>query len=365
MTIMDGESGWTQVEVSPIVCVPSGRIQTLKFEAPTPALDLSVVSDWLKEERRKEQGDQYEGLNNLNVALVIIDCSTRCLVPLSRGEAYATLSYVWGSVKPPPSNTAHGKMPLHLPDTIQDSIVVCNTLDIRYLWIDRYCIPQENDILRSLQISKMDQIYRNSALTIVACAGSDPNYGLPGISRPRKSSPWVAIQGHGHLRLIARADEIQSSIWATRAWTYQEVLLAERQLFFTENETFFGSPAGVQGETERTGKSSLERYLPKYSATGSPPYIRSPANAAYSLETLDIWDCIKEYSMRSLTYQTDALNAILGILAFYQQRSGLCHFWGIPFSPNVPKIVHSGLSGLSDIAMGLRWIASDTSFLRE
>lgn len=139
----------------------------------------------------------------------------------------------------------------------------------------------------------MDQIYRSSALTIVACAGGDPNYGLPGISRPRKPSPWIEIQGYGHLRMVPRAEEIQSSIWATRAWMYQEALLAERPLFFTENETFFGSCGGIQSETDRIFNGSLEQDLCKHAVIRNLLDIRRPADAAYAIEILTIWDCIK------------------------------------------------------------------------
>ncbi|KAK8102377.1 HET-domain-containing protein [Apiospora sp. TS-2023a] len=47
----------------------------------------------------------------------------------------------------------------------------------------------------------------------------------------------------------------------------------------------------------------------------------------------DMWDHIEEYSQRDLTYDSDALNGILGIFRQYRMnKTPVYHFWGIPFS---------------------------------
>ena len=101
-------------------------------------------------------------------------------------KRYACLSYVWGDV--PADKTSCDNEPLaDIPQTVADAIVVTQQLGIRYLWVDRYCIGQDNAAEKHATISNMDSIYRNACITIVAAAGSDSNYGLPGISRPRKN----------------------------------------------------------------------------------------------------------------------------------------------------------------------------------
>ena len=42
--------------------------------------------------------------------------------------------------------------------------------------------------------------------------------------------------------------------------------------------------------------------------------------------------CILEYSRRSLTYESDILNAFLGIFRAYQRMNGTWHLWGIPIN---------------------------------
>jgi hypothetical protein len=57
-----------------------------------------------------------------------------------------------------------------LPLVVEDAICVCNEIGIEYLWVDRYCIPQDPDVARH-QIANMDSVYAGSALTIIAAAG--------------------------------------------------------------------------------------------------------------------------------------------------------------------------------------------------
>ena len=192
--------GTDHVEVSPFVCVSIEDSQTHELQAPAPHLDLAPISDWLEKERCTQQTRWYKGEDGESLALTVIDCAARTLVPLPEEELYATLSYVWGGAFQPPMDATNGnRLPLHLPDTIQDSIDVCNALSLRYLWVDRYCISNESSQLRSLQISRMDEVYQNSFLTIVACAADDPNSGLPGISRRRSPNPFIEVVELGYI----------------------------------------------------------------------------------------------------------------------------------------------------------------------
>jgi hypothetical protein len=211
----------------------------------------------------------------------------------------------------------------------------------------------------------MDKIYRNSFLTIVACAGGDPDYGLPGLSKLRKPNPCIEVLGLGCLQALSQSIKINSSIWATRAWTYQEALLSQRQLYFTDNEIFLGSVEGLQKELGTDRNGCLERLLPTYSRTGSSVgaySVRESSRKKYLLRSLHIWECIGEYSTRDLSYQTDILNAFSGILAFYQQEDGTHHLWGLPFTGAVTR--QPQLSVLS-VEMSLRWVLIGPPHRRE
>jgi hypothetical protein len=87
----------------------------------------------------------------------------------------------------------------------------------------------------------MDLIYANAQVTIIAAAGADPWYGLPGVAGTlRKKQPKLAVSdGIISSTLPASAWVIKNSKWASRGWTDQEGLLSKRRLFFTDEQGFF------------------------------------------------------------------------------------------------------------------------------
>lgn len=59
------------------------------------------------------------------------------------GLDYLTLSYVWGksSDDDPATGPDLAKV---LPTTMEDAVQVVKSPGYRYLWVDPYCVPQEN-----------------------------------------------------------------------------------------------------------------------------------------------------------------------------------------------------------------------------
>ncbi|OAK99550.1 hypothetical protein IQ06DRAFT_19698 [Phaeosphaeriaceae sp. SRC1lsM3a] len=106
----------------------------------------------------------------VGLRLMVIDCMSRCLVPLPETEDYVTLSYVWGQPsgkikrgtprrpdtvlgslrqagpKAPATDDQSIPMPSKLPRTIEDSIIVCNSLQYRYLWVVGIAFHKRNPI---------------------------------------------------------------------------------------------------------------------------------------------------------------------------------------------------------------------------
>jgi hypothetical protein len=161
----------------------------------------------------------------------VLDCQSRKLVP-ANSEPYLTLSYVWGN---PTSETNE---PGAFPPTIEDAMSVTLQLGFEYLWVDRYCIDQENKAEVAQQVAVMDLVYRESALTIIAACGASPQHGLPGVSRRRL--PYHESESSSlYMREVRKRDNfITQSRWNERGWTYQEVFFAKRRLIFTDYETY-------------------------------------------------------------------------------------------------------------------------------
>jgi hypothetical protein len=64
----------------------------------------------------------------------------------------------------------------------------------RYLWVDFYCIDQQNPNGRKAQIDNMDLIYQGAYLTLIAQDGSDCHVGLPGMSIPLERTAQPRLQ---------------------------------------------------------------------------------------------------------------------------------------------------------------------------
>lgn len=60
------------------------------------------------------------------------------------------------------------------------------------------------------------KVYSGSVLNVIACAGTDPTYGLTGVSRPRTLYPSLKVEDLGYLWAVSSPEDIGNSIWATR-----------------------------------------------------------------------------------------------------------------------------------------------------
>ncbi|KAH7341199.1 heterokaryon incompatibility protein-domain-containing protein, partial [Pyrenochaeta sp. MPI-SDFR-AT-0127] len=199
-----------------------------------PQVDLRLARRWLdfcvQEHWRRCQGSKKRVID-----LMVIDCENRVIVPLPARGNYVTLSYVWGNhPEQERSSLQESSLPVPLPQTIEDAITVTKGLGYNYLWVDKYCIDQRKEDFHT-KLRQMDVIYENSVLTIIAAAGSHSSYGLAGISKIRKSCSTQRLKSLPFLV----ADELRKSVWASRAWTFQEGLLSTRRLIFTEKQMYF------------------------------------------------------------------------------------------------------------------------------
>ncbi|KAF2676638.1 HET-domain-containing protein [Lentithecium fluviatile CBS 122367] len=279
-------------------------------------IDFSLVQRWL-EMCRSNGGDLLPSDEML--WLTVIDCKTRELVSLPAGEGYVALSYVWGSTSATTSETPEtSRLPFRLPQSIEDAMTACRNIGIRYLWIDRYCISQANLEERLNQIRRMDTIYSNAFLTLVACAGQDPHDGLPGVSRARLTCPSIRLGDCGMYHMMAAENLIHRSTWDSRGWTYQEWLLSARRLYFTDRQLLFEAPEFC--ETEATCLSAAPR-------VPGDDYL-------YSLDhwAKEPYRCISIYTQRTLSVPSDILNAMLGIFAVFERRFQIQQLWGLPFT---------------------------------
>ncbi|KAK3485809.1 heterokaryon incompatibility protein-domain-containing protein [Neurospora hispaniola] len=315
----------------------------------------------------------------------VIDCTTGNIVSFASlsgsGEQsqtppeYVTLSYVWGQglfegpvkIKHPSNSQQRLSLPTSLPLTISDTIQVVQRLGYRYLWIDRYCIPQDDLPAKQIQVKNMGRIYSRSVLTIITAAGDGPEYGLPGVSERRRAEQLTvqvgaAAAGKGiSLALYERPRAaIMDSKWHTRGWTYQEGLLSRRRLVFTDQMVYFqcyemhgdevlslpipDGPSGGHGSDVKDGDKFDEiRCLSLDDEESNFGFI-FPRRITDWSNPDTVWDRIKEFCQRQLSFDADTLDAVAGIFDKYvdmytadqsnnHKGDGISFFYGMPIAP--------------------------------
>lgn len=205
----------------------------------------------------------------------------------------------------------------------------------------------------------MDVIYQHAFLTIIAAAGDSPRHGLPGIrDTPRNALPRCAVGARTLVSVPFAKREILQSTWNSRGWTYQEGLLSRRRLVFTDTQVYYQCNAmhcleGIRAPLEALHVSDKSRMSDQVDMSRVFP-LRTVGKQWRALGAL-----ISEYLERSLSFESDILDAFRGILAAHERRfsAEARILAGIPISMEFLKETSFLLSyrGLNALADGMSW----------
>ncbi|KAI1780281.1 HET-domain-containing protein [Hypoxylon cercidicola] len=334
-------------------------------EWETPHFDVGVLKNWLKH-CSDVHGTECVAKAGENAVLPegfrVIDTEEMSVIQPSGFIHFVALSYMWScdpndNVQLEKSNVDALQAPGSLrkttiPGIIADAITLCRDLGERYLWVDRLCIIQDDEITKPCQINAMDKIYSLATLTIIGALNVRNGLGLPGVGgRPRhpRASIWsrphsADVEGQGTRLDNLISDVIDTSLWNKRGWTFQERLLSKRRLFITESQVIFECcqgqatelltwtlatvcespatvdiPAKIGDSEEATSFTSINERSKSQRAMAVPgfyEYYRDTDDSFVFKETASIQDyCrwVKDYSSRQLSCGTDILNAFAGI----------------------------------------------------
>jgi hypothetical protein len=291
----------------------------------------------------------------------LIDCKKEPPVIEEKpwGTTYVALSYVWGST---PEDLKDW------PKTVLDAVEVTKKFGLQYLWVDRLCINQADDGEKAYLISRMTTIYEAAELTIIAAAGTGASHGLPGVgSTPRRPQPKFYLDSGSLLLSMLRDprhDILESHYW-TRGWTYQEGVLSNRRIVFTDEQAYWECRSMVAHEsvdirlfhvpvTEAEDNSDF--IMADFMLSGifkGGAYSGSRGGADNSVVKEDeghrldygfptqqeltvraqlrgLNEHIREFSKRRLTRDTDTLFALQGIFGLYAQTKELYLLHGLP-----------------------------------
>lgn len=177
--------------------------------------------------------------------------------------AYVCLSHCWGGKVPIRTTmetleTFKMRIPWkQLPKTFQEAVTFTRRLGIRYLWIDSFCIIQDDPDDWATEAGRMASVYEHAQLTLAAAASADSQGGL---FRKAVSEACLSPQGNVCMRRLPdpkffknpeRDQSLpdRSSPLLRRAWVLQERMLSRRVLHFTPLELVFECRVGKATES--------------------------------------------------------------------------------------------------------------------
>ncbi|KAK4499266.1 hypothetical protein PRZ48_009779 [Zasmidium cellare] len=333
--------------VSPVVDPRASRSnnQLCQRLLQPAGIDFDLVRKWYRlcrtvhAERCSEpqwvQVVQYESLR-------VVDVEKRSVQLAPPSCSFAALSYVWGSSESQVVLTVEEHKRLvegpfeltKLPNVVEDAIQVTKELGLRYLWVDALCIPQRpvDNPEKARQLHQMNGIFRSAEVCIIAAGCKDVNDHIPGVHTSRAASTWRLVNG----RALAVSepkyeDEIPSTTWNRRGWTYQERTLARRALALGPTQAYWTCQCEewCESVTLEPAEPGIEAFpWRKLPDTSRPPdhlvqlsvydfldsHVESDSNAFMAYQRV-----VEDFTMRRIGRADDGLNAVAGILGVLQR----------------------------------------------
>ncbi|KAI1271138.1 heterokaryon incompatibility protein-domain-containing protein [Xylaria sp. FL0933] len=369
------------------------KILTWIQEWEVPYFDTKLLSEWLgrcEEHHGAKCGGKLTEKGNLPTGFRVIDTLEERITEPEGPFRYVALSYMWAvgpdnNVQLEKSNADLLAVPLslrqvQLPNIISDAITLCRDLGERYLWIDRLCIIQDDQVTKPGQINAMDTIYRSASFMIIGALNTRDDVGLPGCAgRPRNStsSTWPApyepeVESMGLICGSTTDKAIDTTLWNQRGWTFQERLLSSRCLYITHNQVIYkccqeeateiltwaihsasSSPEEYDHQKNRinpvkdhidSSKDSTDE--PTYQAQSILDDGIAEGNGVFKrgnydgngrqftfqdgVKLSDYCDWVKDYSSRQLSVASDSFNAFAGVGNALRESFNCRMLFGIP-----------------------------------
>lgn len=245
---------------------------------------------------------------------------------------YVTLSHCWG-----PDGLSYKltsaleecfmrRLPWEdMPQTFKDAIVFTrklkNRLGVDYIWIDALCIIQDSPEDWKNESGIMGHVYKNALCNLAASSGLNSDHGLFHARSPFsfhqciiKGGPKSALQGSFVIRSPSDwFHQLDDSPLSTRAWAYQEILLAPRVVYFTPLCLFWKCSSLCASEKD---EELIDVPVPQViSFQGlALEELSTPHDSTRANQVHEFWHhIVRDYSQGELTYPGDRLVAISGL----------------------------------------------------
>lgn len=347
----------------PKQCIPfAPYVEKETHDPHTPAdinldgrgIDINIIRNWITIcTKRHGQNCQWEDISSGargSGPMYLVDVDAMRIIRAGPESSYVALSYVWGEndfvPKLTPVHSSVGteidawELGSGVPLLIVETLELVKNLGKKHLWIDRFCIPQEDGLQKQAQLDLMGSIYNGAWLTIVAAGDSvrslyrfrkviSDSYVLSG---PPPDSIVLKQPNLGYNKLenemviLRNSRLLMASRWGSRAWTFQEHLFSRRRLIFQNDTIGWECEGSSWHETQDLSSLLQSNDLPPALKHGEIHYLKaSPWPNMHRYARL-----VSLYNRRQLTYPEDAHDAFRGALTIISKSYTGTFLSGLP-----------------------------------
>lgn len=263
---------------------------------------------------------------------------------------YATVTHRWGFTEGDKERVvltqatypmlASGILLSSMPRLFQDIITFAHQLGLRYIWIDAFCIFQDNDNCDwQRESSLMQKVYTNSYCNLSA---ADATTWSESLRNPRNSNliappvvelkrshddgtPFSVPQQYVILDPMFWKREVTQALVNTRGWVLQERVLSPRILHFGKRQLMWECcehnaaeifPDGVPPRITEAGDAMCKDNQLFFDTKRS--YTERKGD---ELNLYHLWArLVQSYTACKLTFQSDKLVACSGLAKIIQAR---------------------------------------------
>ena len=285
-------------------------------------------------------------------ALKLVDCQTRTIVSASQldegaKDQYASLSYVWNGAEEDLEAVVRtdGKLAGKVPNLFADAMAMTEKLGLRYLWVDRLCLPRD-PASRGEHLPFVGDIFQQAAVTLISA--TDETTGIPGVSVPREEQLSLQTDAGLFTTSLLQPDlEVAGCRWATQARTFQEGIFSRRRLIFTPSQCYFQCRnlhchESIGVSLHLAPSLNFGRVFPQHGGGNSSGEFK---------------DLIKAYIPREAATDEERLSGFEGVLKRYRQMDkSVDALLGIPLFHEVDFNNDGIVSQTDRLAVGLGWM---------
>ncbi|KAL2158597.1 hypothetical protein VTH06DRAFT_4079 [Thermothelomyces fergusii] len=283
----------------------------------------------------------------------------RLVVCHGRRGRYATLSHCWGGQSWVGATTESLPRLLDgfdidaIPKTYADAIKAARSLRIQFLWIDSFCIVQDDRDDWAAESQRMGDIYEHAYLNIAAAGAHD---SAAGFLETRKEPIYVRVRaaadeqaGYFYLTNQANSDFDASVARAklnTRGWVLQERILSRRTIHFAADMWYWECGRHIRSEDGwqhgsrgggRSSAPSLGQILDApvsaigkifHNNDGYEP-TKTDTSGRREVESEVLWvQILRGYSKCDLTFPEDKLPALQGLVNRFRRTAQKPYVFG-------------------------------------